>query len=343
MTEISLVLPFALPPPDLAPDLLKALDTPALASLLTRASTHQDAVDPHTRALPHEAWLAARLGALSDGQPAFAAAIMPAFGLDPGTESWFIVTPAHIAITRSHLSIGDTRHLQLSEAHSRALFDAAKPYFDELGKTLLFGDAHTWFMRAGDWNGLHTSTPDNAISLNLTDWLPTGGMAVAYRKLQNEIQMLWFAHPANAERESVGLPAINAFWIWGCSSRPAAVPQNLKLAVTGATGWLAALHNAPAPFANTATEALAGGSADTTLLAADLIGPALSGDWASWLAHMQRFETTLFAPALAALKDGTLGRLHLVLSHRQSLSTFTTSPWAQRAFWRSPSLKPLLP
>lgn len=343
MTEITLVLPFALPPPDLAPDLLKALDTPALGSLLARATKRTLPIDPHSRALPHETWLANHLGALSGGQPAFAPAAMPAFDLDPGADSWFIVNPAHITITRSHLSIGDTRQLRLSDAHSRALFDAAKPYFDELGKTLLFGDAHTWFMRAGDWSALHTSTPDNAVGLNLTDWLPAGDMAVDYRRLQNEIQMLWFAHPVNAEREAVGLPAINAFWIWGCPSAPTAREKNVQLAVAGAPGWLTALHNTPVPFTDTATQAMAGAASDTMLLAADLTGPALAGDWASWLAHMQRFESTLFAPALAALKGGTLGRLHLVLSQRQALIQFTTSSWSQRAFWRSPGLKPLLP
>ena len=41
MTEITLVLPFALPPPELAPDLVRALQAPSLAALLSRTSAHR--------------------------------------------------------------------------------------------------------------------------------------------------------------------------------------------------------------------------------------------------------------------------------------------------------------
>ena len=59
MTQITLALPYALPPPELAPDLLRALKTPALAMLLSRHGALQRREhDPANRVLPHEAWLA---------------------------------------------------------------------------------------------------------------------------------------------------------------------------------------------------------------------------------------------------------------------------------------------
>jgi hypothetical protein len=339
MTELSLVLPFALPPPDLAPDLIKALDAPALGMLLARSSVEEVWLAPSSRALPHDNWLAGRLGLLADEQPAFAVAAMRGFGLDPGSEHWLIVNPAHFAIARSHLSLSDPRQLRLSDAHGRMLFDAAKPYFDELGHTLVFGDAHTWFMHAGHWQSLQTASPDIAIDLNLTDWLPSGHAEVDYRRLQNEVQMLWFSHPANAEREAAGQAAVNAFWIWGCAKAAAPLAGAPALATRKVPGWLGAMQTMPFDLAS----ALGGAQGDAMFVSGDLTAPALAGDWATWLDHLRQFDLEQFAPALAALQDGRLKRLQLVLSHRAVLKTFTTTQWGQRAFWRGPSLTRLLP
>ena len=92
MAHISLVLPFALPAPEFAPDLVRALQAPALATLLSK-STHDQfhPLDPAARALPHELWIARALG-LARGldaepvQPGFrlmqAGVHLPLVGLD---------------------------------------------------------------------------------------------------------------------------------------------------------------------------------------------------------------------------------------------------------------------
>ena len=340
MTQITLVLPYALPPPELAPDLIRVLKAPALAALLTRASLTTPTHDENVRALPHETWLAKTLALSSDGAPAFAAAAMRGLCLDPGNDSWFIVNPAHIEIARSNLSIADPRRLHLSDDHARELFDIARPVFDDLGKTLLYGDAHTWFMRADGWETLQTASPDAAVGMNLTDWLPLGAAAADFRKLQNEVQMLWFEHRVNVERESQGMAPINSFWPWGLSGSSAAMPAAPVFATSGVPSWLAAIATSPA---TALPNPFAGGSADSMLVCGDLSADAIATDWASWLAHMERFEKSLFAPALAALKHGHAGQLKLVLSHRNGLKEFTTTKWAQHAFWRSPTLNRLLP
>jgi hypothetical protein len=340
MTQITLVLPYALPPAELASDLVRAIQAPALASLITRADSATLPVDENLRALPHEAWLAKTLGLSRDGSPAFAAAAMRGLCLDPGADEWFIINPAHIEIARSNLSIGDLRQLHLHDNHSRMLYDTARPFFNDIGKTLLYGDAGTWFMRAGDWQTLQTASPDAAVGMNLTDWLPTGPAAADFRKLQNEVQMLWFEHAANAAREAKGLPAINSFWPWGMSGAGAAMPSTPIFATSGVPSWLAAIATSPS---TALPNPFTGGSPDSMLVCGDLSGPAIATDWAAWLAHMERFEKALFAPALSALKHGHAGSIKLVLSHRHGLKEFTTTKWAQHAFWRSPTLNRLLP
>jgi hypothetical protein len=341
MTEITLVLPFALPPPELAPDLVRALQAPGLAALLSRTSSHQvNAADPGARALPHELWLGRSLG-LSDGRKlSFAAAAMRGYGLDPAGGCWFIVNPAHIEITRSHLLMTDMRRLDLVESHSRALFDSAKPYFDETGNTLLYGDAQTWFMRADGWADLDTASPDAATGMNLTDWLPSGTRAIEYRKLQNEVQMLWHQHTANVERESRGFAAINAFWPWGAATVADVAAPAVDLASADVSPWLAAIaQRHGATFAQ-----LLGEPGRSALYCNGSVAEAaLAADWAGWLAHMQRLDHDIFTPLLGAFAGGGVGKARLVLSHRNALAEFTTSNLAQRKFWRRPTLDRLLP
>jgi hypothetical protein len=361
MAHLTLVLPYALPAPEFAPDLTRALESPALAALLSRTSSHRRVpAHPAARVLPHELWLARSLGLLTDEHPGFAAAAMRGFGLQPDAGTWFIINPAHIEIARSHLSMADPRHLGLSEEDSRALFEAARPSFDEAGHALLYGDAATWFMRADDWAGMDTASPDSALGMNLTDWMPTGPRAPAYRKLQNEVQMVWFTHPANAARVARGLPPVNAFWPWSRTEVPPMTtadsktvvpaqagtqfpkqePGNLQSIASFETpGWLSAL--APRKV-STLSEITTNLRENTLLICGNVSAPAIAADWSGWLHQMQRLEADLFAPALAAVKRGDIKQLRLVLSHRGAHAEFTTTAMAQRKFWRQPTLDRLI-
>ncbi len=226
MSHIDILLPFALPPPELVPDLLRVLKAPAFATLLSRAaidkpSSQASAFDAFSRTLPHEAWLSGQFGLDNapgtETSPPIATAAMKMFGLTPDEGVWFMLQPVHIHIARDHLVLTDQRHLALSEPESHTLFDSAKPLFDEVGKTLLYGDAKTWFMRADDWATLQTSTPDAACGHNIDIWMPKGQGERDWRKLQNEIQMHWHIHPLNEERESRGDKTVNSLWCWGAA------------------------------------------------------------------------------------------------------------------------------
>ncbi len=262
---------------------------------------------------------------------------MRGYGLDPAEGAWFIVHPAHIEIARSHLLMADARRLGLVESHSRALFDSARPYFEDSGITLLYGDANTWFMRADGWAALDTASPDAATGMNLTDWLPLGDRAVDYRKLQNEVQMLWHQHPANVEREARGFGAINGFWPWGAAT--AADVAAPTLACAEAPPWLSAIAGRHATFAHLLAEP----GQDALFYDGSLAEAALATDWAGWLQHMQRLDTDIFTPLLGAVAGGAIGQARLVLSHRSALAEFTTTPMAQRKFWRPKTLDRLLP
>ncbi len=334
MDQYTLVLPFGLPPPELARDLLRALDTPSFAALLARTSTrHVRQFAPGARALPHESWLVDTIGS------AFAPLAMRGFGLHPTDGHWFIVNPVHIQIARNHLLLTDQRKLQLTTEQSRALFDAAKPYFDELGQQLHFGDAHTWFMRGDRWPDLETASPDAATGQNLSDWMPAGDSAKACRKLQNEVQMLWYSHPVNAEREAHGLPPINGFWLWGAGK---ATVASAPIGTANVPPWLAAVGKPAYSLANGTADRAAAMASDI-VVDGRLAEAAIATDWSSWLAQMQRLEQDYFAPLLAKLRGGELDAVKLVLTHGTAQLESTTTRMALRKFWCRPSLNALLP
>jgi len=343
MSQITLVLPFALPFPEFAPDLVRALgaSTPALAALLTRTSSHarlpaNDAI----RALPHEQWLARALGLQDGGRPAFAACAMRALGIAPQAGTWFIVNPVHIEIARTHLMMQDPAGLRLPERDSRALFETAKPYFEEAGHALVYGDAGTWFMRADDWAGLDTSTPDATLGMDLTDWMPVGARAASFRRLQNEVQILWHTHPVNAEREARRLAPVNAFWTWGAADAARLRAQDApRLAAFEAGAVVSALADTrPASL----PDFVANIDGDAILVCGSAAPHAVGADWGGWIHQLQQLEAGLFAPILEALKKGRVRKVQLVLSHRDAHAEFTTTALAQRSFWRRPTLDRLL-
>jgi len=339
MASTTVVIPFALPPAELATELNRHLQAPALATLLSRNKSRQRLPhDAALRVLPHEAWLARACGDAGPGAQ-LAAAVMRGFGLQPAPGYWFIVHPVHIQLARSHLVMADTRRLRLEEAEARALFDAAQPYFDEL----VWGDANTWFMRADGWQGLEAASADAAIGANLADWMPTGASALAFKKLQNEIQMLWYAHPVNAAREERGLTPVNSFWMWGGASAPAATRPNAgAFATAGGPSWLRALA-APAasPADAPAWLAAADGVAASTLVLPQLIPAGAGNDWSAWLVAMQELEQQWLAPLLDALRSGRIGEISLVLGDRDGLTEIRTNKLALNKFWRAQNLKNL--
>ncbi|GAB2843514.1 hypothetical protein GCM10027277_08800 [Pseudoduganella ginsengisoli] len=347
MKQLTVAVPYSLIPSELAKDLTRAYTAPALAMLLGRHAKQTITVtEPEARLLPHEAWLTQRLaGAHTDhanhaDQPPLAHAAMRALGVPAQQGFWFIVHPVHLALARTHMVLGDLRNLHLTDEDSRALFDAAKPYFDEVGKTLVFGDANTWFMRADDWRNMRCASPDAAIGENLADWMPDGEAKRPFRQLQNEIQMLWHAHPANAAREQRGLAPVNSFWMWGgaegADSASAALPE---LAEAACLPWLSVLA-APALRAADAATVLARPQ-DTIAVLGAALPAGKEADWSAWLMHMQQLEQQWFAPLLEALRGGRLDVLELLLTSRTHAVTYTITKGSLRKFWRSPSLQGL--
>ncbi|HTD06710.1 hypothetical protein [Undibacterium sp.] len=328
MKHLDILLPFAIPPLPLAPDLVRELKVPALSLLISRSKAiNTQQFEEFSRQLPHEALLSGGASSTGKDLQEFAASSpadthdkMRALGLPVAEGCWFTLSPVHIHIARDHLVLTDQRRLEVSENEARTLFASAQAACDELGKTLLYGDARTWFLRADDWAGMQTATPDAACGHNIDIWMAKGSNELQWRKLQNEIQMLWFTDKVNSEREMQGLKPINSVWLWGGSAQT--LNRQKKYRTHAGLGSAMAAQN-------------------EFILLDQLIEPALNEDWGSWLDQVHALEGSWFAPLAAALQGGQLGRLTLNATDAATLAGFTATPWSLRKFWIKPSLKPL--
>ena len=322
MPSLTLVIPFALPPQALARDLLSQLSLPALAKLLARAQ-RKERHDSETFAasLPHEQWLS---GQLPDSSPPIAHTLMKALDRAPSPGVWFVTQPVHLHIARDHLVLTDHRRLYLNQNEAQELFDSVQPLFEEQDLELLFGNAHYWFIRADAWSDFRTCTPDAACGHNIDIWQPSGSAAREWRRLHNEVQMLWHQHPLNLAREERGELRVNALWLWGASAQEPDSAGCQLLADAIVQGGEASNSN----------------NHDWRLINA-LTPLALAEDWSGWLQQMQQLEALHFAPALAQLASGELEELRLVFSDAKRLEVWSIRRSGMRKFWLSPSLSRL--
>jgi len=186
----------------------------------------------------------------------------------------------------------------------------------------LYGDAKTWFLRADDWSALRTATMDAACGHNIDIWMPKGDHERAWRKLQNEIQMLWFSHAINEAREMRGEKVINSVWI-SCGSDQLPPTARQVVSASNFASW-----QETQPIAQTVH----------MLLLPDLSEAAINNDWGLWLERIHEMEKNWFSPAMLALKNKRITHLDLLFTDARSIASFNLTPWSLRKFWVKPSL-----
>jgi hypothetical protein len=276
-----------------------------------------------TRGLPHERFL------LGDALPA---APFELLGLQGGVINsnavWACIQPIHLHATRDHLVLMHPDHIPLSDAESAALLAEAKPLFqDEFKAEVIAADPHRWFINPAHFASLTTHSIDQVHGRNIDWWLPRDtaevGKARAWRKLQNEIQMLWHISPINEARQASGLPAINSIWISGTgSTADLQAPNEIRAAshiITDHPVLKGIAHHLTVPCSGVVT--------------ADI----LIGGFA-WL----KDPAAIWPILQSALLDETLDELELIdfpngVLRKRTIqkSDVKKGSWA---FWRSPNL-----
>jgi hypothetical protein len=349
LPDLHLLLPFALPSAADAATALHNLETPALEKLLARATLDERVIgEDFQRTLPHERWIARQFGLAgpsAEAKPSDDAPLAPymllADGGTPGAALWACIEPVHVRIAHDHLVLIDPATLDVSADEARALFQVAKPLIEELGVEVQAPNATRWYVSGASLGTLTGASPLRASGRNIEIWLPheakTGERSRAWMKLQNEVQMAWFEHPLNEAREARGLPAVNSIWLHGQGAfQPVTSPFARVMSDAAATRGLA-LAGGVAPEAPPASFAalMASDNTGRTLVELDPFSvPFIEQDWARWNASLQQLEADWFAPALAALNDGSLGTLRFTLCSDTGSVMLTVTRGSLRKFWR---------
>ncbi len=134
---------------------------------------------------------------------------------------WLYATPVHMTLSRDSYFLTDV-DLALTALELQTLVVALNDHFNEQDYT--FHLSHDQLFVGLDDDPNITTTPiDVVVNQDVAAFLPKGEGALAWAKVQNEIQMLLFNHPINIVRTEQGKPELNSIWFYG-EGQPKVVP-----------------------------------------------------------------------------------------------------------------------
>lgn len=293
-----LLVPFASALSEAGRHTIRDLNLPNLERLLGRLQPgERHGSDEYSLTPPHEAALAAARGWQGGaGALPFAAHAAHADGIEVLDLAWGQLTPVHWHVGRDEVLLTDPASLQLGEAESRALLEAVRELFESEGFALAWGAPLRWYAAHESFAELPTASLDRVVGRNVDRWLPAGREARLLRRLQNEVQMLLYAHPINEAREARGALPVNSFWLSGCGrwqeslEEPVQVDERLRAPLLGEdwAAWAEAWRALDAgPLATLASAAERGEPVALTL-AGERFAQRFENAGGSWWARLRR-------------------------------------------------------
>jgi hypothetical protein len=209
---------------------LSQLRLPQLSRLLASARLQRGPDGPAPRWSATHEWAQAQAWGWSarDGLLPWAAWHARARGLDPGGEqAWAVLTLCHWHVVQGQVSLEPPAALAVTQAESDALRQAMQVYCTQDGIQLHPLAAGQWLAASDLFRQLPSASVERALGLPVADWWvgagqnPPTAAAQHLRRLQNEMQMLFYTHPCNATRPK----PINSFWISGTGDWATASPS----------------------------------------------------------------------------------------------------------------------
>lgn len=248
---------------------------PDLAKAFGRAEFEPDAGEPLSRVFD----------ILPRGWPVAAVTRQRDAG-DATGNAWLRADPAHIRpdINGARL-LAYGAALALTPQESAELLRPLRPLFGDAGFPIDAPTPSRWYLRLPREAKLPAfASPDEALGADLFEHLPEGPEGRRWRALLSEAQVVLHNHPVNAQRASVGKPAVNSLWFWGAGVLPDHVtsPYTVVLSDDEAVQAFASLARASA-LPLPASWGTAGGDRlfdlrhvrDLARLQSDWIAPAL--------------------------------------------------------------------
>jgi hypothetical protein len=300
----------------LGPDrLAQAARAPGFAALMRQAAIGRSSDDTASQ-LPdpgHEDWLQKAFG-LPPGAPIAACSALA----DAAVQARWRLDPVNLHIGRDHLVLTDPARLALGADDARALAASIAELFQDEGLTLLASHPARWYLQETEPSrGLRLQTRSMlaALGRSIDGWQPTGDDARRWRRIVNEVQMSWYQHPVNEQRESRGLMPVNSLWIegpcpdpdtQGTGAQTPAQTASETLTQWSAAGRIAARRGTIVPAAGAADQASLSLSLDPSkpcieasmALTIDdrLFEAQCAGDPQRWMQAWQSLDAAYFVP-----------------------------------------------
>lgn len=254
--------------------------------------------------------------ALAMGLPAEPGKI-PWAALESGTIgtpcAWLV--PCHWQLGMDHVLLTDPVHLHLTEDQSRALLASVEPLLMEDGIKVRHQMPQAWLAEGEVFRELSTWSIARAVGHRLTPTLlastPVASNAALLRRLQSELQMVFYTHPVNEARERAGQLPVNALWIAGAGVLAEPIPLRPELQVENRLVM--------------AEQAETGSSLDQAIAAHHEAWKALDADSGRRLLDSAKagreVRLVLCGPrqalAFAPARDGLLGRISRIFDRPQ--------------------------
>ncbi|TAL76632.1 MAG: hypothetical protein EPN76_10930 [Burkholderiaceae bacterium] len=267
---MQIVLPGALPGPNAAsaliPHVLKA--APTLVSWLEQGRATVQKADPSANGCTSlEQWLLQSRGFIKHDGQNLGSGLGPLWAnkVSEDDQAIWLVELVHVSPSRDSAVLLPAHGLDIRADHSGALLESAQALFAGTGFTLQPDSTTHWRIHLPpDFTPLCAS-PALVSLTTLNDYWPQDLNTRPWRRLVNELQMLWYEHPVNTERGAEGLAPINSLWLFGGAS-----PSQLTKAT-------------PEPAKHD-----------------DLFAPGRVEDWGGWIAALANLEQTVFKPLAAS-------------------------------------------
>jgi hypothetical protein len=291
-----LLVPFASALSEAAVHTLRDLQLPRLQKLLTLlAPAARCGDDEYTLTPPHERALAEALGLRGeDGRLPWGARQARLDGIAVDDRAWALMTPVHWAVGSEQVTLVDPATLALTEAESREHLEAIRHLFESEGFTLAYGAPTRWYAAHDSLAALPTASLDRVIGRNVDLWLAARAESRLVRRLQNEVQMLLYQHPAHDARVARGELPLNSFWLSGCGREQPDAPAS-----------------------------------EPPVVDERLRTPLLAGDWAAWAEAWAALDAERIAPLLAKAQRGEA--VALTLCGERYAQRFEPAP---RTLWQ---------
>lgn len=305
---MQIVLPGALPDPRDAKELTSYLPktAPTLLRWLERSRARSVPADPVlSGCTAYEHWELSACGFKPTPGQNFSAGLGPLRfqGKLPDDLAIWLAELVHLSPSRDGAVLLPANTLDITSEQSVALFQSASTLFTDTAFKLAPDSTQHWRIDLPpEWQP-QCASPSLVSTTTVNDWWLQDMEGRPWRKLANEIQMLWFEDPVNQMRYQSGQMPVNGLWLFGGASLK-------QLADKNAANTAKTYHHLQ-PWHTTR-------------------------DWGGWLAALTQLEAEVFLPLADSQPDLVLtGSDRYVTLKPNSLSRWTHFLPGQRNHWRS--------